>query len=324
MGTSIFRKYITVLLLSILFVHILYSLILSKITTAIYDHRLINVRKFDNNNMKSFNCHLAIYSFLQSALQSTDKPVVLVLGSSFSWGYPWNPENIFSYQLQQLMPDYKVMNASVVGASQELPLCILMLMKKLNIKVSKIIIELNLSNFYNSGSAPVEAPFEKNKFLAKINSNLPHYLGLYLANPFGSRAIDVLLDEYDYKQSERFFVKTELPSNYFRKTEVFQKGFESSKGKLNNLFSLAQETADQVYFFISPVLQDGMPDTISGSEVLEQMSIIQRECTKYESIQCINMGITTKKSNYSDVTHLNIQGHMELAQKLFQILTSKN
>ena len=72
--------------------HVLFSVILAATTSALYQHRMVNLRLIDGQT--EIQSEVA-GSFLLDTISDSTKPVVTIVGSSFAWGLPFVEEDTF-------------------------------------------------------------------------------------------------------------------------------------------------------------------------------------------------------------------------------------
>ena len=105
---KLYYRYILYFLLGIFVTHLLLSFTLAKLTSHFYDHFMINVRKFNQNEWQSLSG-----AYLSEKIKHAKKPVLLVLGTSFSYGLDLKGSESYSNYLNQYLPNYDILNASV-------------------------------------------------------------------------------------------------------------------------------------------------------------------------------------------------------------------
>ncbi len=99
------------IVLSFVLTHLGWSLFLTVLTKATYDHRAPNVRNLKNAT-KDWSPMLG--AFIGSTANGND-PTILFVGSSFTFGYSFDDGVVFSRYVQNKFHKMDVLNISVIG-----------------------------------------------------------------------------------------------------------------------------------------------------------------------------------------------------------------
>ncbi|HAT9649309.1 TPA: hypothetical protein JBD48_16585, partial [Legionella pneumophila subsp. pneumophila] len=144
---KIYYKYVITIIVGLIFTHFFWSYFLGGLTSYFYSGNLINVRNFTDTER-----YPLINAYLNQKLKSPKKPVILVFGSSFSYGYRLLANEAYTHYMTKYFPNYTILNASQIGSSGEDILTNINYLKATNIHLDTLIIEINLFNFTSSKS----------------------------------------------------------------------------------------------------------------------------------------------------------------------------
>ena len=339
----IYSKYIITFLGSIVAAHLIFSSLMSMSTSYFYSTVLMNVRNLKDGKeaIKMSNAYL-------SAIKSSKKPVLLVLGSSFSYGHGIMTKDIYSNLLAKHFPQYSVMNASVIGNASGALTDINYLRAK-NINVDTLIIELNLFNLTSnprslipgvnlmphlSKSSPTSATLTplikkvnfKQKYTKFVDSFTNSYFNFYLLHPYGLSALSNLDLNSMYSVGlpiQTTYKSMQLPDNYSQKYSEFRKNFLIYKNLINDLLYTSSKVAKHVYFFVSPIYADGVRKTQFKLEDIEkELRDFDQICHEIPNINCLNFGVQSNEHYFSNLSHYNEKGHQYMAKYLAKRLQS--
>ena len=311
---KLFLRYVFYLALFATITHICAAIFFSVYTSAVYEHRLINVRQIDAQERSKM-----IAGFTESVVNRSRKPVVLFAGSSFAWGYYWSEKNIFTWHLQQNRPEYRIVNSSTIGAKSfdtETMICIL---DKVGVKVDHLIIEISLAN---SGPGKSSLSCDNNRFEIAVNKILP-YFPFFVTSFYGLNNFRIIWDEYNYQQSDRTFQSVRLSDTYFQSWQGFKKTVSQRSALIERLLHKAKNISDNVYFFVAPIASAELENSqFLKKDIDRQLIWIYDLCNKIEDVTCLPMHTLKDSKYFYNISHLNHVGHRAFAELLSKHIPS--
>ena len=316
--------------------HVLFSVILAATTSALYQHRMVNLRLIDGQT--EIQSEVA-GSFLLDTISDSTKPVVTIVGSSFAWGLPFVEEDTFGYHLQDELEDrYNTVNASVIGDSPQGSMQTLCALERLEVRAAVLFIEVNLANYWSGG--PVFRPLETaaehcadaytSRGRGGSASDNPaifrtpfRYLSFFLKNPFGLGHFKILFDKRtENVRDERDFDLNRLADNYFPTTAEFDDHLEVHRENIRDLGNIARISADRVILAISPFAEDGLGlSRFTWGEIEPQLNTLYELCLQNPDVGCFYPQAALTQAHFMDVAHLNLHGHKRYAKLLAEFIT---
>lgn len=313
--------YIAGVLIGMVCIYVVFSVILAKIMSCLYRDVMPDVTLVSKDANLYRNSY--VRSYLVSNIKHSKLPVMLILGSSFSYGYSIPAKTTYGVIFKRFFPDYKVLNASIIGGGVARTIHSLMIMQEEKLKVDTLILELNLSNVISD--LKIGQNNSINYYLqyfagAKTLDKTMPYLTIFLAKPLGFEAIKLMdLNRIANMNPEVFnecnFNWDNLPDSYFENYKVVSQLIEQHEKQLMYMFSLAQQVADRVYFFISPIDYTAVQarSQFKVRDLQKDIVLINRLCQKSGvKIYCLKAKYF-KEENYCNLTHFNQLGHENLA-----------
>lgn len=318
---KIYYKYIVAVLVGATFSHLVISYLLGITTSYFYDNYLINVRNFNDSEYRGLS-----NAYLTEKIQAAKKPILLILGSSFSYGYGLPAENTYTNYLTKNFQNYFIMNASVIGDSGSLIFDKINYLKSKKIKVDTLIIEINLFNFTSTKQYSTKYSTKENK-LSIIDSLSNSFFNFYLLHPHGINLVANLDLNRLYiigKAPENKYAFAPLPDSYSQKYSAFKKNLPNYRMFLETLLSSSKEVADNVYFFVSPIYKNGiMQSQFELADIERELSDLNDICKKIPKTHCLNPGLKFSEDNFMNLSHFNQNGHVTLAKWLSKQLTNE-
>ena len=312
--------------------HVVFSVILAATTSTLYQHRMVNLRLLDGQ--RETRSEVA-GSFLLDTIGDASKPVIAIIGSSFSWGVPFIEDDTFGYHLEdKLQGRYKVVNASVIGDSPGGSMQTLCALQRLNVRATILFIEVNLANYFGGGAqnANFFQPFSSacadaytSNGRGGTESDNPKilrtpfpYLSFFLKNPFGLGHLKILFDERtEDVRDERDFAPNRLADNYFPTKAEFDEHLDAHRQNITELGKAALISADRVILGISPFVEEGLVmSRFTWSELGPQLHTLHEICLQNSDLECFYPQASLTEAHFHDVTHLNLHGHETYAEAL--------
>ncbi|ASQ47450.1 SGNH/GDSL hydrolase family protein [Legionella clemsonensis] len=340
MFKTIYYKYIFTIGVGVIITHLAFSYCMGFLTSYFYREFMINVRNLNAGEYKS-----ASQAYLAANIKTSKKPVMLVLGTSFSYGYGLNASNTYSNLLTKQFPNYFIMNASVVGDHGEGILEKLIYLKNKKLAVDSLIIEINLFNLtagtvknkknQQSGYEKIQKKKNKKnqqlvydkiqkKIAGLIDSLTDSFSLFYLFHPHGFNSISNLDLNRLYvlgPKNEHKFSFVPLPDTYSQKYAEFRQTLPRYKKFITAVLTASRDISNHVYFFVSPIYGDGVRKTQFKLEDIEkELQDLNQICHQMSGVNCLNPGIQLSESYFSNLSHYNEEGHRALSKWLAQKL----
>ncbi|KGP63628.1 hypothetical protein EP47_03120 [Legionella norrlandica] len=209
------------------------------------------------------------------------------------------------------LPEYSIINASIIGESRKNILNYFNYLKTHKISVNTLVIEINLFNFTSS------TPNTNKNHSEYLNNS---YSQFYLFHPHGINLLTNLelnrLYAPDKKERHRFSFAN-LPDSYSEKYIDFKKNLPEYASFLNSIFSTSFEIAEHVYFFISPISREGIKQTqFNITDIENELNDLNQICQRYPKIHCLIPKPDYSKNNFMNISHFNEQGHQVISKWL--------
>ncbi|HAU1606021.1 TPA: hypothetical protein JBJ19_14460 [Legionella pneumophila] len=307
----IYYKYIITIIVGLVFTHLLWSYFLGGLTSYFYNKNLINVRNYEAKEQ-----NFLTQAYLKQKLKSPTKPIMLIIGSSFSYGYDLLAKETYTHFMTKYFPNYTILNASRIGESGQDILTHINYLKAHKIHLDTLIVEINLFNF-TSTSSYYTAQDTNKPWFDFINTS---YSRFYLLHPHGINLLTNLELNRIYapdKKIEHQYSFLPFPDSFSEKYTNFKRKLPNYTAFLNSLFSSALSIADHVYFFVSPIYKNGIKQTqFKVSDIQNELDDIFQICKKFSKIHCLTPSFNYSKNNFMNLSHFNEQGHRVLAKWL--------
>ncbi|HDV6632372.1 TPA: hypothetical protein RJX14_001161 [Legionella pneumophila] len=304
-----YYKYTLGLIFGLIFTHVFWSYFLGSLTSQLYDSSIINIRNFIDEEQVSLT-----QAYLNEKIKYVKKPVMLVFGSSFSYGYDLLLKESYPYIMGKYFPKYSIINSSIIGESRKNILIYVNYLKTHKISVDTLVIEINLFNFTSS---TFNTPNTNKDYFEHLNNS---YSQFYLFHPHGINLLTNLELNRLYapdKKMEHQYSFASLPDSYSEKYSDFKRKLPMYETFLNSLFASASAIADHVYFFVSPIYKNGVKQTqFKVSDIQNELDDIYQICKKFSKIHCLTPSFNYSKNNFMNLSHFNEQGHRVLAKWL--------
>jgi hypothetical protein len=307
-------RYFAVLALSLCAAHLAWSALMVGWINAYYDHRIFNLRHIEDKvrHWEDFTS-----AFVVEHLQQTrdGKPTLMFLGSSVSYGFPWQEEVIFSRLFAQNRPQWHVSNLSVIGSNMR-----------------------SLTDFATCALGPghrpdmlvVEVPLVNSTFTIRADSQhkprtckpakerISGYWPLVLERPQGTGWFSILWDEMAYWKPDQDISVAPLPPNYFADSREFSETEALFVAELRRYLTAVSEMGEKVYAFVSPIHTAVITEAGGDRQSVEyQIALTHRICREFDRVTCLDATfLNEKRELFYNLTHLNQRGHRALADWL--------
>ena len=310
-------RFISVAALFAIVSHLLVALAAVGVLHRLYPHRIFDVRSFSDNPVEGFRL---IGTYLNENARHQVAPVVVVAGSSVSYGYLWPERVTFARLFADARPSAKVLNVSIVAADvSAVNDWIVCAARRNQIRVDSLIVELPVVNTlsylvttHRSGHAP--SPLSTCEEFPRD----PGYFRFAVTKIRGSGWIRLFWSGQTYKRGERQIRIESVPKGYFASAEDFESVRGGFAAQISATLTRAQSVADRVYAFPSPVFVPGLAEVgEDAAAIRQQLDAALAACRSVPGVGCIDSsGLYDGRSFYSNLTHLNQAGHRAMAALL--------
>ena len=285
-------KFAAMMLAAAALTHIAWSSIMAAMMFWGYPHRIFDVRRWYETKD---------YEALVGAFLETRQAETVFAGSSFTFGYPWQEEVIFSRLFG------KGVNASVIGANlagiDRLILCNLH-----RHSVQMLILEIPVIN--SVGGAGFIGPCTSDR--------VSSYFSFAFLRPIGTGWFRFLWDNEAYPKPDEAIKISPVPKGYFL-GDYDRRGFEESVVKV---VSHAKSVAARVFVLPSPVYLPGVAQVGENAiAVRDQLETAVSACRRVSGVTCLDPSHFYENPRYFlNMTHLNQAGHRAMGEWLQSLI----
>lgn len=253
------------------------------------------------------------------------KPSVVFLGSSVTYGYPWNESVIFTNRVSRQLPGMNVINLSYIGADiwgmYEYLMC--PLNASPNSKPEMVFIEIPLVNSISQTKIGPLSPKRKCNDLIDPRRS---YFDFIFERPIGLGWIHLMFDRSSHEFLEKNVQLDYVGDKYFATSARFAILESAYRRDLDIFLTYAASLGDKVFVFISPIYLDGVSEV--GGEyaaVKYQLKVTDEVCKLHASIKCLSLSnLENDRSMFYNVTHLNIKGNKNLSNIIIKEILKSN
>lgn len=307
-------------LLTALAGHVLWSAAVAVALERGYPHRVVDLRRWSGPAPRIGSQRELLARFISVELRDASKPTVAFLGSSFTFGYPWQERVILSRRYSDLRPDQQVVNASVTGGDLSLvnnwAICAF---KRQGLMVDAAVIEIPVINTVANLAKQVKA---QGGVAALESCSEPRvsdtYLPFVLRRPLGLGWVRFLWDVEAYEKPDESIVIIPVPEGYFVTAEQFVTVEPAYRAQIVDALTRARGIARKVYAFPSPVYLPALRDiNQDDAAVSHQIEVTSEACRSVGGIECLDAtSFHEMRAAYYNMTHLNQHGHKAVARWL--------
>lgn len=284
-----------------------------------YGHRILNLRKTKAPADDREKMSAAFFQSVMAKAAQQQKPSAVFLGSSVTYGYPWQEPAIFSRVVADQLPQWQVANLSLIGANlSNAPTCAL----GGRVRPDVLIVEIPLVNSI-AELKPGQATSVRQ---CSSSAQKPvSYWELVLARPYGLGWLTLLWDEEAYHKPDSDIQIAKLPGNYFSTEERFARIQSQFARELRAYVHAMSEAADRVIFFVSPVYTAGIGEAGGdGAAVERQIQFAYAVCRENPRVSCIDpASLVLGREMFYNLTHLNQRGHRALGEYFAREIVSR-
>lgn len=280
-------------------VHIVASVAVSQ-AIARHTTRMINLRLFPTETWPA----------LAAGYIASQQPApVLVIGSSFSYGFPFPAENAFPAILASETRQ-RVVNASIIGAGLS-GLYSMILCSIPDGAIDALLVEIPLVNetshiVHGGKSSPDCPPPARRSLLATV---------LHL--PWGLGWLPLLDDENAFRREKPLTTIEKVADDFFATAAQFDDAARTElRTRIEDAFRKASRAARRPFLFVTPVYISGVAEGGADAETVQaQFEFALSVCREVAGPYCIDTSpLLTDRSSFSNLTHLNRRGGERIAQ----------
>jgi hypothetical protein len=305
-------RYLIVLIATVAAAHLAWSAGVVALLHGFYEHRIPNVRKFPNAGAEweDFTSAFAIASAARS--RAGGRPGVMFLGSSMTWGYPWQEPVIFSKLTARAAPDWTVSNLSVIGAGiltlGQISHCALGDKQR---QPDVLVVEIPLVNAVSQVRGHGNSP----QPCHRSGSDVPGEWRLALMRPLGVGWLMLLWDEEAYDKPDEPLQVARVPDTYFADQRAFAPIEAAFADQLRAFLTRMSSRGGKVYVYVSPIYTPAIDEAGGDRRSVEhQIELAYRICQEVQGVVCLDTRpFGTQKDLFYNLTHLNQRGHRALA-----------
>jgi hypothetical protein len=266
--------------------HIVWSAGVAAVALILYDHRAFDIRRQEGTEADAL---LAAWVRTRPAEQ------IAFIGSSFTYGYPWQEDVIFSRY-------FRAINASVIGADLSRMHC------ALTGSFKAVVLEIPVINEVDSiyrGDDVFECPPPTSTF------------GHMLSRPYGIAWASMLWDSEAYPKPDQTIQIQPVPKGYFHSREEFRPHAAEYKRRIEKIIRQAQRLG-QVFVIPTPVFAPAVTQTGNDADaVRQQIELAIAACREVPEAVCLDPSpFYAERGFYYNLTHLNQAGHKAFAHWL--------
>lgn len=316
-------KYVLCVVLLVLPFHFIWSAAVVGALNEYYDHRVLNVRNVENLGREWEDLTTSFSAEKFNAARIKQKPLIMFVGSSVTYGFPWQESVVFSKLVANALPRYEVANLSIVGAGMrgltDFATCYL----NGKNRPAAIYFELPLVNSVDS-IKPDTNPVVP-RACRDERDVVSSYWSLVVSRPFGTGWISLLWPEQDYEKPEVEFFVRPVSKDYFASSERFATLEENYISELKSFLDNISSMADRVYAYISPIYLPAIAEA-GGDQVsvTHQIQLTMRICREFGRVTCLDASqFESRRELFYNLTHLNQRGHRAFADWFVQHIESE-
>ncbi len=315
-------RFLAVVAATGLALHVAVAVAVAMAIPRLYPHRIFNVRAWSDEGDERY--HLVGVFLREQAREA--RPLLAFVGSSVTYGYPWNARFVFSRVVADRLERFNVINASIMAADL--------------IGINRWVVCGALRNGVQMDAAVIELPVVNTtaqflRLLKVRNAEAlvsscqpggadPGYLRLALTRPRGIGWLRFLSRTEADELVEGSVRIVPVPDDYFASAEEFEAIRDQYVDGIKTLLTNARQVANTVYAFPSPVYIDGLREIDRDPDVIRaQLRATEAACAAVAGVRCVDTSaLWTERSYYYNLTHLNQAGHRATADLLHAAIES--
>jgi hypothetical protein len=305
-------RYVFAALLAVAVVHLACSAAVVIILRTHFAHRAPNIATMtqDGPEREVIASAFTVESFRRT--MRSGKPMLMFLGSSVSYGYPWQEPVIFTRQVAEALPRRETVNLSIVGAHMraltDFATCAIEPQRRPDV----LVVEIPLVNSVATIRTDARFPGRRCKHPGAAAGG---YWRLALANPLAIGWAARLWDNEAYAKPDQALQVAKVPADYFADRQSFAAIETAFVAELRRFLTEVSTMGNMVYVYVSPIytpaIEQAGGDRLS---VEHQIALANAVCQEVKGVVCLDTRpFGTQKDLFYNLTHLNQRGHRALA-----------
>jgi hypothetical protein len=305
-------RYVLAVILAVALAHLSWSAGIVSLLHHFYGHRVANVVKTRDLGSEREDLASSFVAESRARARRSGRPLLMFLGSSVTYGYPWQEAVIFSTRVAQILPDRTVANLSVIGEGTRWLSYIAHCTIDSTRRPDVLVVEVPLVN--SIGNLRIQPRFAPRP-CAGAGPAAIGYWRLALARPFGVGWLALLWDEESYDKPDQDLQVTRVPPSYFADRQAFATLEPQFEDELRQYLRQMSTMGEKVYVYVSPIYTPAIAE--AGGDrlaVQHQIDLANRVCQEVKGVICLDTRpFGTQKDLFYNLTHLNQRGHRALA-----------
>lgn len=302
--------------------HLIWSAMVVSLLGHFYSHRIINIRKIKTveNNWEEMSS--AFFYEAMSDAKIKKQPSVIFIGSSHTYGYPWQEPVIFSRIASERLSDWRVANLSYIAADIRGLLDHSLCSMGGDLKPDVLVAEIPLVN--TIGSLDTTKARVKRRCSESARERIG-YWKLVLSRPYGLGWLSLLWDEEAYQKPDADLQIVKLPNTYFATRDRFGAVKSQFADELREYVEAVSMMGHKVIVYVSPIYTPGIDEAGADRGAVEmQIEFAYNICRENDKVICIHPALLgMKREMFYNLTHLNQRGHRALGEMLAQQIVGR-
>ena len=293
--------------------HLAWSAAFAGLLHLLHDHRVPNVRKVENVGTRWEDLASAFVAQAQGAARQDGKPFMLFLGSSVTWGHPWQEPVIFTREVATRLPGWQVSNLSIVGVGTrgltDFATCALDGRHRPDL----LVVEIPLVNMV--ASAASDARFAP-RACAHPGQGAEGYWSLVVRRPFGTFWTSLFATEQLLPRPDETLQTGRVPPGYFSDRSAFAAIEPLFAAELRRFLGEVSRMGTRVVVHVSPIYTPGVGEVGGDRDAVEhQVDLANRICREFAQLTCLDTrAFSGRRELFYNLTHLNQRGHRAMAE----------
>lgn len=299
--------------------HLVSSVAIAYALERSYTQRVPDLRRWTGRDASPSAPRELLARFIHVHTRHANRPAIVFLGSSFTFGYPWQERVVLSRRYSELRADRAVINASVTGGAlsvvHDWGVCGAARQAD---PIDTVVIEIPVVNTAAHLLNRIDAglDFEPLATCDRDNFLIAGYWPFVAKHPLGLGWIRFLWDVEAYEKSEEPITIVKVPTGYFATRANFAKVKPEYDAEIAQALTNAKTVARNVYVFPSPVYLPAL-DEIGEDRlaVRDQLQATLDACHVVAGVVCLDPSeFYDRRDLYYNMTHLNQRGHQVIAE----------
>jgi hypothetical protein len=305
-------RYALALLLAVVAAHLAWSAAVAGLLGALNDHRVANMSKIANLGTRWEDLASSFVTRTLAKARAQGRPVMMFLGSSVTWGHPWQESVIFTRVAAERLDGWKLANLSIVGAGMrgltDFATCAINAQHRPHVLVVEIpLVNATSSVLSDSRHAP--------RVCAATGQAAGGYGRLVFERAWGIGWMSLFATEPFVPRPDEGLQTGKIPAGYFADRQAFAVMEPVFTQELRRFIGAVSVMADRVYVYVSPIHVPGIAPAGGDHEaVAAQIDLALRTCQEFAHVTCLDTRpLGERQDHFYNLTHLNQQGHRALA-----------